>query len=316
MEANGQDVVLARKYRPRKLDQVVGQSAAVKSIQAMLDKGKVPSTLLFTGPSGVGKTTLARILRRKLGCGGNDFCEINCGSVESAIETFRGIEQRMALAPIGGSCRVWLLDEVQSLSRTRFAQEALLKILEEAPTHCYFLLCTTDPGKLIKTVVNRATEVRLKPLAAKEIEAVVKAAAEGEKVKVPTAVLTKIVEAAEGSPRLALSALQKVISLESEADQLAAVSAADHQAAAFDIVRALIWKTSKWTDVVAIIEGLGPDQDWEGIRRLMSACAAKEVLKGNHWGQKILYAIQDPWFDCGRSRLIQACFEVMDGRGK
>src|SRR6266480_3545550 len=141
-----------RKYRPKTLKGIVGQEGAISSLQKLIDKGTIPHALLFTGPSGSGKTTIARIVKDHLGCGDADYQEVDCAVVESPIEAVRAIHRASHLSPMSGSCRIFFLEEVQSLSKAGFSQQALLKLLEEVPDHVYFILATTDPTKLNKAI--------------------------------------------------------------------------------------------------------------------------------------------------------------------
>src|SRR5437773_2031788 len=127
---------LYKKHRPRKFADVVGQPRAVAALESMVAAGEVPHSVLFAGPSGTGKTTLARILARELGCGKN-FKEINAAE-SRGIDSIREVQSVMGLAPMGGKCRVWLWDEAHRL--TPDSQSALLKTLEDTPSHVYFML--------------------------------------------------------------------------------------------------------------------------------------------------------------------------------
>jgi DNA polymerase-3 subunit gamma/tau len=147
--------------RPTTFGEVVGQPRAVAQLTQMGRDDRRPHLLLFVGPSGCGKTTLARIVRRKLRCGEADFMEVNAAN-NRGIDMVRDIEQRIGLAPIDGDCRVWLIDEAHAL--TPDAQGAFLKILEEPPSHVYFMLATTDPQKLKPTIRTRATEIVVYPV--------------------------------------------------------------------------------------------------------------------------------------------------------
>jgi len=108
-------VELYKKYRPKKLGNIVGQSNAVNILQSFIDEGKIPHSLLFSGPSGCGKTTFARIIKRKLKCGDYDFTELNCADARG-IDMTREIRSRLNQSPISGKCRVWLLDECHKLT--------------------------------------------------------------------------------------------------------------------------------------------------------------------------------------------------------
>lgn len=320
---NGAITDLARSHRPRRFVDVVGQPAAVAVLEKYLRTNTVPHALLFTGPSGCGKTTLARILARKLGCdfrehGTGDFQEVNCGSVESAIEAARDIERRMGLAPARGKCRVWLLDEVQSLSRAKFAQQALLKILEDCPPHVYFFLCTTEPDKLLQTVRGRCQKIALKAVPDAEIRTLVKRVLLAEQAELSKAVVDKIIEVAGGAARDALQALQTVLGLPGEAEQLAALQEPATKRAAFDLARLLVWEHKPtWAAAAAIIRGLADGEDWEGLRHLVLACASKEALKEKvprpnlerAWA--VLDAFGLNWYDSGKAGLLFSISRVL-----
>jgi len=149
---------LYKKHRPTDFDEMVGQDNSVKRLKVKIDNDELPHFILFTGPTGCGKTTLARIVRRKLHCSRHDFIE----GAPRKIEDVRLIKRRVNQAPMKGNCRVWLIDECHKL--TSDAQDEFLKMLEDTPSHVYFLFTTTDPQKLKATIKNRATQVTVKPL--------------------------------------------------------------------------------------------------------------------------------------------------------
>ena len=152
---------LYKKYRPKNFKRIVGQPTITEQLTSMTRSNQFPHSSLFSGPSGCGKTTLARIMRNKLDCGDQDFQEVNCADFRG-IDMVRDIRNRMNLAPIGGECRVWLIDEAHQLSSQ--AQNAFLKILEDTPSHVYFMLATTDPQKLIPTIRTRCAEFKVSSL--------------------------------------------------------------------------------------------------------------------------------------------------------
>lgn len=303
---------LYRKFRPTKFKEIVGQPEAVKMLARMLKEDKVPHSILLTGDSGTGKSTIARILRTKLGCANMDCTEVNCAAVEGAIETVRGIQQRMHYKGMDGGCRVWILEEVQSLSRAGFAQQALLRLLEETPSHVYFFLCTTDPGKLIKAILTRCTEIKLKSLSDDDIKTVIRNVLEKEKAVVSDNVLAGLVDVAEGSARKALVVLHQIIGLEKEEDRLNAIQAGDSKRQGIELARALINPKSQWKDMAAILKGI--DDDPEGLRHLVLSYAATVLLGGGPLAERAYYiinAFEGNFFDGKKASLIRACFEVM-----
>lgn len=305
---------LYRKYRPKLFRDVIGQPEAIRQLKEMTDNNRVPHVLMLHGPSGTGKTTLGRILKEKLKCSNRDYQEVNCASVESPIDAIRDIERTMNMSPWDGPCRIWLLDECQSWSKSGFAQQATLKIFEDTPKHVYFFLCTTDPDKLLPAIKTRCTKIELKPLCAADMLTVLKGICEKGKLKVPQSVLDRIVEFAKGSPREAVVLLNSVSGLKTEEEQLNAVCPGKVKEDAFNIVRALLWKKSTWDDVRKVIAALGDGQDWEGLRYLVLANAAKEMLKdgGNHARAALINeAFEKNWFDSKMNGLLRACWEVM-----
>ena len=150
------------KYRPKDLSQIKGNKSLVDSLNNMLsNKETCPHTFLLHGPTGCGKTTIARIIANELGCHERDFIEINTADLRG-IDTSREIINRSQFAPIQGSIMVWLIDECHKL--TNDAQNALLKLLEDTPKHIYIILCTTDPQKLLSTIKGRCIQFQVSPL--------------------------------------------------------------------------------------------------------------------------------------------------------
>jgi DNA polymerase-3 subunit gamma/tau len=159
--SDNQVTELYRKYRPKSFRGIVGQDTAVDTLRGWLEKSKVPHAILFTGNSGCGKTTLARILAKKLNClPPRDLVEINAADF-NGIDTVREIRRAASSGSIMGReySRCWIIDEGQQLSTA--AQQGLLKLLEEAPAYAYFFLCTTDPQKIIPTIKNRCSEIKI-----------------------------------------------------------------------------------------------------------------------------------------------------------
>jgi DNA polymerase III subunit gamma/tau len=223
-------VVLARKWRPKRFAEMVGQEHVLRALSNALDSGKVHHAFLFTGTRGVGKTTVARILAKSLNCETNGVSSNPCGvcaackeidegrfvdliEVDAAsrtkVDDTRELLDNVPYAPTRGRYKVYLIDEVHMLSNHSF--NALLKTLEEPPPHMKFLLATTDPQKLPVTVLSRCLQFSLKRLPAALIGERLKFVATEEKLTFEPAAIALLARAADGSMRDALSLLDQLI---------------------------------------------------------------------------------------------------------
>lgn len=314
--SNGQPHELYRKYRPRSLKEMRGQQEAVRVLSDFLEREEVPHALLFTGPSGCGKTTAARILKESLECSDTDFCEINAAD-SRGIDTVREIRQSMGLAPLGGKCRIWLLDEAHQLTKRSGgdAQTALLKLLEDPPSHAYFMLCTTAPDELLKTIRTRCTEVRMQSLDhADMLELLVEVSGKA-KIGHTDAVLERIIEVADGSARKALVLLDQIASVEDEQEALDIVLKSDTKKQAVDLARCLINPGAKWEQASAILRDM--EDEPETVRRLILGYASSVALKGGKLTAHaidVLDAFRDNTFDCGKAGLVLAAYRALHQR--
>lgn len=221
--------VLARKWRPRSFPGMVGQEHVVKALSNALERDQLHHAYLFTGTRGVGKTTLARILSKALNCeqgvsarpcGECSSCrEIDAGrfvdllEVDAAsrtrVDQTRELLDNVPFAPVKGRFKVYLIDEVHMFSTHSF--NALLKTLEEPPTHVKFLLATTDPQKVPATVLSRCLQFNLKRLVPEQITAQLARILEAEGIAFEPRALTLLAQAADGSMRDGLSLLDQAI---------------------------------------------------------------------------------------------------------
>ncbi len=223
-------IVLARKWRPKRFAEMVGQEHVLRALGNALDSGKVHHAFLFTGTRGVGKTTIARILAKSLNCETAGVSANPCGicaacreidegrfvdliEVDAAsntkVDDTRELLDNVQYAPSRGRYKVYLIDEVHMLSNHSF--NALLKTLEEPPPHVKFLLATTDPQKLPVTVLSRCLQFSLKRLPASLIGERLKFIAAAEHLEFDPAAVALLARAADGSMRDALSLLDQLI---------------------------------------------------------------------------------------------------------
>lgn len=298
---------LYKKLRPKDYKEVLGQEQAVNILTKFVMKNGVPHTLLFTGPSGCGKTTLARITARKVDCGEHDLLEINVADYRG-IDTIREIRARMSQRPLSGKSKVWLLDEVHQLRAE--PQNALLKMLEDTPEHVYFMLCTTDPGKLIRTLKNRCTEIKVQPLTSSHLTTLIKQTCKKENVTLKQRVRDAIIEAADGSARKAMVILNTILPIENWKKQLAAINAEDAEQQAINIARELCSRGPvNWKKVASIIKSC--DEDPEQIRRLILGYANTVLLNsGSVRAFQIIECFQTPFYDIGKPGLTGSAFQV------
>jgi DNA polymerase-3 subunit gamma/tau len=221
--------VLARKWRPKSFDQLVGQEHVTQALINGLDQDRLHHAFLFTGTRGVGKTTIARILAKCLNCETGvsstpcgecntcvdlddgrfvDMIEIDAAS-RTGVDDTRELLESVQYTPTRGRFKVYIIDEVHMLSTSSF--NALLKTLEEPPPHVKFVLATTDPQKIPVTILSRCLRFNLRRLLPDQINAYLKKLVETEAVEAEPETLTVLSRAADGSMRDGLSLLDQAI---------------------------------------------------------------------------------------------------------
>ncbi len=295
------------KYRPSELSQIKGNAELVATLEGMLTNIKTcPHSFLLTGQTGCGKTTVGRIIANRLGCKGSDFKEVDSADFRG-IDTVREIRKNSTFQAIEGSCRVWLIDECHKM--TNDAQNALLKILEDTPSHVYFILCTTDPQKLLPTVKGRCQQFQLLPLDERLMFGLLRRIVTAEKEELHREVYDQIVNSSKGLPRNALQILEQVLQVPQENRLEAAKKAEAEVVQSIELCRALL-NGNSWKQISAILSGL-KDQEPEGIRRAVLGYCQAVLLKGDmQRAGAVLEAFIDPFYDSGFPQLVYACYSV------
>ena len=209
-------VVSARKYRPQEFDTVVGQSHITDTLEHAIEENQLAQALLFCGPRGVGKTTCARILARKInerdGSTSEDNFAYNIFELDAAsnnsVEDIRELTDQVRFAPQVGKYKIYIIDEVHMLSSAAF--NAFLKTLEEPPSHAIFILATTEKHKIIPTILSRCQIYDFKRITIDDIQAHLKTIADKETIKYEDDALYLIAQKADGALRDALSIFDRL----------------------------------------------------------------------------------------------------------
>jgi DNA polymerase-3 subunit gamma/tau len=295
-------LVLARKWRPRSFDELVGQEHVRQALVNALDSGRIHHAFLFTGTRGVGKTTIARILAKSLNCERGvssspcgqcgtcrevdegrfvDLIEVDAAS-RTKVDDTRELLENVQYLPTRGRYKVYLIDEVHMLSTHSF--NALLKTLEEPPPHVKFLLATTDPQKLPVTVLSRCIQFNLKRLPVSLITGRLQQILQAEGVDAEPAAVALLSRAADGSLRDALSLLDQMLAFGAgrvaEADARAMLGTVDRQQVVGLVERLAERDARGVMDAVAAIDEFAPDygQLLDEIAALLQKVALRQSV--------------------------------------
>ena len=230
-------IVLARKWRPRGFDDLIGQETLVKTLKNAISNEKIVHAYLFSGPRGVGKTSTARILAKALNCQARKKAE-PCGSCQSCIaitegssvdvfeidgasntsvDAVRELREAVKYAPSGGKYKIYIIDEVHMLSTAAF--NALLKTLEEPPPHVIFIFATTEPKKIPATILSRCQHHSFRRISKRQIKEHLKNITDREQIKIEESALDMIARAADGSMRDSLTLLDQASSFTDHIDE-------------------------------------------------------------------------------------------------
>lgn len=258
--------VLARKWRPKSFETLVGQEHVVRALSNALEQQRLHHAYLFTGTRGVGKTTIARILAKSLNCETGitakpcgvcsacvgidsdrfiDYIEMNAASTRG-IDDVRSLLEQATYAPTQGRFKVYMLDEVHQLTKDAF--NALLKTLEEPPAHVKFILGTTDPQKVPVTILSRCLQFNLRQMASTTVNSHLQTVLTQENIAFEASAVQLISRAAAGSMRDALSLLDQAIAYGNNTvneSEVRSMLGAIDQSYLFELLQALINQDGK-----------------------------------------------------------------------
>lgn len=296
---------IVTKYRPEDYSEVIGQDAIVRSLEAAVEK-RSSNAFLFIGPSGVGKTTLARLTAEALGCLPGDLLEVD-GASKTGIDDMRDVLDGLRYRPIGeGAIKAVIIDECQALSKN--AITALLKTMEDPPAWVVWFLCTTEPIKVPVSIKTRCLTYQLKEVREDDLIALLESTTEAKDV--PNDVIVLCAREAGGSPRQALSNLGVCLVAEDRKEAADLLRSAADSKEAIDLARALI-NGAGWGEIKEILVTL-KETSPESVRHVVRAYTTAVVLNGKGKDSESAFAILDvfsqPFNSAdGVSPLVLAC---------
>lgn len=302
-------------YRPQSFSEYYGNEPLIRALEVYLDDPDKKHTVLFHGPRGCGKTTLGRILAQRLGCTGltpPNYMEFDMAQNRGINEAKRNIIQACRFKPFGkGGVKVFLLDEVHLI--TKEAGGALLKTLEEPPEYVYFILCTTDPQKMLPTIISRCVKFEVKPLAMPDMQELLDDLCDAEGIKLSSKLKRKIIQLANGCPRDAITFVSQVRGLD-EKDAFDVLGSGSTEANIIDICRIVAsGKQGKWQAVQPLLGKLQTDPEAARMaflgyfgKMLENAKNEKDAARA----RLFMSYFEEPFFNTGRSGLIGRIFDV------
>jgi DNA polymerase III gamma/tau subunit len=311
---------LYQEVRPNSLDSIVGNGSTVGGLRSLISKTPENRnhSIIFKGPTGCGKTTLARFLAGAFGATDISTFEYNTANTRG-IDTIREISNNVELTSLDGSPKVYIFDEAHRL--TSEAQDALLKLMEDGGVKCYFILCTTSPESLTKTLRNRCQEYEVNLLSEAEIKTLLTKVCGIKELLVNNDLIEAIAYTCGGSPRAALVSLEQVVGMEFDEALELLVKGTDKDAGVIDLCKLLVMypekRRERWKDVIQTYNKI--TEDSELIRRsimtfIFNRLKVCDSMSDAEDMTRVLSIFSTSTFYGGKPMLgtlvARACFEV------
>lgn len=249
---NNEHTTLYRKYRPKNFKEILGQDHIVSVLEASIKQSKIAHAYLFSGSRGTGKTSIARIVANELGCAGEDIYEIDAAS-NRGIDDIRELRDSVHTLPFRSPYKIYIIDEVHMLTKDAF--NALLKTLEEPPSHVIFILATTEKEKVLETIISRCQVFDFKKSSQAILRNLTKSVAKKEGYTIDSGSVEIIALLGDGSYRDALGMLQKVMSYSTDKkitqEETERITGAPSGKVVIEFLKALIEKNAN--DAISLI---------------------------------------------------------------
>jgi len=294
---------LANKYRPLNFDELIGWETGKKSLLSVLNTKR---TYLLHGPRGCGKTTIGRLIAYELDTDDMDIKEIDAAS-NNGVDEAREIKKNAMFSPLKSKNKVYIIDECHRL--TGNAEDALLKLLEEPPMHCYFILCTTELEKIRATIKSRAAKYEVKPLDEPQSNRLLDWVCKEEKIEISKVIKNAIIEKSEGIPREMLVSLDMVKGIKDDQEAIDLIYSASGNKQVIDLCRALL-KREQWDVMKTILKSIveEPESVRYAVLGYMNA-----VLMNKYDAQALLIIelFRESFMYSKKAGLTYACYEAI-----
>lgn len=302
------------ELRPKTFEEVRGQEHTIKVLKEMLSREHKPHSYLLYGPTGCGKTTIARLIAKELGCSDSEFYEMNTANLRG-IDTVRDVIESSQFLPMTGKVKVFLFDEAHQI--TGAAAEALLKFMEDTPKYIYVILATTNPEKLLATVKGRCEKFPIHSLKATDMMNFILDVIEKKEIKISDKVIERIYEIADGCPREALLLLEKVCNATSDEEAKKTLDSWSDEEWINIICGNLLNRMKNWSHIAKILKE-HEEADVENTRRGVLGWMQRVVLNTSASttemhrmrASEVIEIFGNTFWEGGKPKLVQSFYKA------